>query len=157
MSHSAPTPPQLPASQIIGNPLQPPDDDLVVQLQLEVAKQVVVSRLETVRTAAVALQTLNGLFLTAYLTFLAVVRTNPGSTTFNLFGAIWPIPCFLASLIVAFVSSVAHPGFWLVVGDLDAAIEAYEQIVRSKRRQLIIPALLTLIGLVSAIWKVLTF
>jgi hypothetical protein len=135
----------------------PPEDDLVAKLQFEIAKQVIVSRLEVVKTAGTTLQTLNGVFLTAYLAFLAAARTNPGSAAFDLFGAIWPIPLFLISLVLSFVTSVAHPGFWLVVGDLDGAVEAYERIVRSRRRQLILPALLTLFGIVFAVCKLLAF
>jgi len=135
----------------------PCGDDLVTRLQFEIAKQVVISRLEVVKTAMATLQTLNGVFLTAYLAFLAAARTNPDSATFNLFAAAWPIPLFLASLILGFITGVAHPGFWLVLGDLDGAINSYEQIVRSRRRQLILPALLTLIGVLLAICRLLAF
>jgi hypothetical protein len=135
----------------------PSEDDIATKLQFEIAKQVVVSRLEVVKTATATLQTLNGVFLTAYLGFLAAARTNPASMTFDLFGSLWPIPLFLISLIVGFVTGVAHPGFWLVVGDLDGAVYAYEQVVKSRRRQLIMPATLTLIGVILAICKLLAF
>jgi hypothetical protein len=125
--------------------------DFEEKLQLELSKMLLSSSLEFVRGSLQTLQALTGALLTAYLTLL--VGFGKQSGLINLPLPLYIIPPFLLgiSMVIAFISVLTYKGVNLTPGTIEAAVAAYETVVAARRGHLILPSILTLLGVLSLV------
>jgi hypothetical protein len=94
-----------------------------------------------VRDMTQLLQGLTGLLLTSYLTVLTAIAQLKGHLHVEPVLAALPAGLFTASLALLFLRVVLYQGGSFQFGDLKAAVEAYENALSQRRRQLVIAAL----------------
>ena len=121
-----------------------------IELERELTKLLVGSSLDFVRGTGEALQSVTGLLLTAYLAAIVAVAKVHGSLGVSAVVAALPVILFTASLCVLFGTAALYRGGNFVLGDFDSTLSAYESVLRSRRRQVVVPALLTIAGIATA-------
>ena len=109
---------------------------------LEYTKILLASGLDYVRGVAQTLQTLTALLLTSYIALLAGLGKQMGLDLLPLSLYALPTGLLFASLIGGFWAAVRHEGAGFTAGDVISAVAAYETVLRKRRRQLVIPAIL---------------
>lgn len=117
------------------------------KLQIEVFKALITSSLDYMRNATQVLHTFTSLLLTAHVATLVGFGKN--SVPDRIVLCLLPVVLFVASLLIGFVRAATHTGVALTVGDFDATMRAYEQVISERRRQLIAPTFLTLCGITA--------
>jgi hypothetical protein len=124
--------------------------DIEKSVQVEIHKALITNTLDYIKTTAQVLSGVTGVLLSTYIALLVGFRRDTGlSGAGEWLLALIPVTCWLASIASAFMMAVASPRYDLVVLDLRAAMDTYGQVLRSRRRQLIVPSLLTLTGLIA--------
>jgi hypothetical protein len=117
----------------------------------EISKLILSNNLEFIRGTLQALQAFTSLVLTAYIALLVGFRKDLGfHDKRTLIVAFAPILCWGASLFLSFLTATRQlqGGSNFTYGDLESTVNAYEQILSDRRKQLLIPGVLCLTGLI---------
>lgn len=122
------------------------------QLLLHVSKELLSNSLRYVYGMSQILQGLTGLLLTAYITVgLTALREGYGIEEVPIAVTALPVLFLVASLVVGFALSYRSQKFALPLGDLETAFEIFEEVLATRRRQLLWPTILTALGLTTMI------
>jgi len=119
------------------------------ELALDLAKLLLASNLEFVRSTSQTLQALNTLLLTTYVALFVALGDEYGFFTVTPVLTALPIVCFGGSLLISVLRSIAVRKRLFVVGDLAQTFSAYESVLKQRRRQVWLPAALTALGVGS--------
>lgn len=119
-------------------------------LHVEIYKSLITNTFDYLRTTTQALQTVTGLFLTAYLALLAAFRKDIGFPDLaTLLWAMTPVFFWALSLASLLVTAITYGGFDFAVLGFEQAMNTYAMVLRARRRQLIAPAICTLLGIIA--------
>lgn len=125
-------------------------------LEIEAVKVILSSSLDFIKTTGQALQTLSSLLLTAYIALLVGFCKDAsfeGHWTYIL--TFLPIALLLTSLVITGAFAIiGYRGRTLLIDEKGIAYEPFDllgEIVNARKRQIYIPALLTMLGVVSII------
>jgi hypothetical protein len=125
------------------------------QMQIEAAKILLSSSIDFVKGATQVLQAFTSLLVTAYVAvLLGVTRTSGFDGFTSLIWALLPLVCWVASLAGGYMEAVSYQGSDLEFdseGNPINALETYERVLRDRRRHLIFPSVLSLIGILAFI------
>ncbi len=129
--------PQVPASE--------PTD----ALQFEMTKLMLAASLEYQRYVNQGLQTLTSLMLTSYIALYVAFGKEYGFFDISPLVSGLPVLLFGASLVSLLGRAAVYPGAQYEFGDLDETVTAYETVLRERRKQLVLPCVLTALGIAS--------
>lgn len=121
------------------------------QLLLEISKALLSGTLATTRGAMQILQGITGALLTSYTTLVVGFGKNVGMNRLSPVLAALPIIFYSLSLIVGFGQIMLYQGKRIIIGDLISGFDAFESIVSIQRKQLIVPLILSFLGLGSLV------
>ena len=97
------------------------------------------------------LQGLSGIFLASYTALLAGFGKQLHVNRLSAVLLASPILCYMASLLIGFGQVLFYRGARITLGNLDSGIAAFETVVKAQRRQLILPLLFLLAGLIAVV------
>lgn len=115
----------------------------------DLAKFLTTSTLDYLKGVAQGLQTLTGLLLTSYIALFVALGKEYGFFELSPLVTAIPVASFCASLLTTLLHAIAYRGGDFEYGDLESTLSAYEDAVRARKRQLLGPCALTLIGIAS--------
>ncbi len=121
------------------------------QLLLEISKSLLTGTLATTRGAMQILQGVTGILLASYTAFLAGFGKQLHVSRLSAVLLASPIFCYILSLFIGFGQVLFYRGARITLGDLDSGIRAYETVVSAQRKQLIVPLLFLLAGVVMVV------
>ena len=148
MEGPAPAPPPVPGDPYAARRAR--QQDIEKSVQVEIHRALIANTLDYIKTTAQVLSGVTGVLLSTYIALLVGFRRDTGfSNAGEWLLALIPVVLWLISLTSAFIMAVASPRQDLVVLDLRAAMDTYGRVLRSRRNQLIAPAVLTLTGLIA--------
>lgn len=124
-------------------------EEVSQQLQLEISKMLLSETLATVRGAMQILQGLSGILLASYTSILVGLGKQIGIDKIPAIVVALPIVFYTLSLLSGFVQIVLYRGAQITLGDLISGVKAYETVVSTQRKFLILPLILSFAGLVS--------
>jgi hypothetical protein len=124
--------------------------DIEKSVQVEIHKALIANTLDYLKATSQVLSGLTGVLLTSYIALLVGFRRDsPLVDAQDWVAALAPVILWVASIASGFVMAVTSPRYDFVVLDLGAAMDTYASVVRSRSRQIIVPALLTVGGLIA--------
>jgi hypothetical protein len=124
--------------------------DLKKSVQLEIHKATINNTFDHIKTTSQTLNTVTGLLLTTYIALVVGFRKEVGfPEPLHWLSALAPAACWIGSLTLAFFQVIMQPGVDLAVSTYTHALQTYSEIIAIRRRQLRIPAILTLLGLIA--------
>lgn len=124
--------------------------DIEKSVQVEIHKSLINNTLEYIRSTAQVLNGVTGVLLSTYVALLVGFRRDTGFAGLgDWLYALIPMMLWVASLAGAFVMAVTSSRYDLVILDLRASMDTYAEVLRSRRRQLVWPAILTGCGLLA--------
>lgn len=118
------------------------------ELARELSTMLMKGTLDSLRALTQALQTVVGLLLTGYLTLVTAALRSGSDLEAPVLLLVAPAALFTAALLVSFGRAAFEGSFALTVGDLESAVDGYESAVASRRRNLVLPSVLALVGVV---------
>lgn len=126
----------------------PQNQDEHYDLAYDLSKLLLSGNFEYIKSVGQTLQALTSLFLTAYIALIVKAIPTLKELDLLLFS---PILLWSLSLIIAFLISFVqiYRGDDFVVGDLQSVVSVYEKITSRRKKMLIIPALLSLFGMIA--------
>ena len=107
------------------------------------------SSLEYQRNISQSLQTLTSLLLTSYIALYVAFGKQYGFFGISPWVTGVPVLFFGGSLVASLGRAAVYRGAHYEFGDLDQTVEAYETMLRSRRKQLLLPGVLTALGIAS--------
>lgn len=127
--------------------------DIEKGVQIDIHRSLINNTLEYIRNTAQVLNGVTGVLLSTYVALLVGFRKDTGFAGLgDWLWALIPAMLWMASLASAFVMAVTSSRYDLVILDLQAALETYAEVLHSRRRQLIAPAILTGCGLLAFVF-----
>lgn len=130
-------------------------ENVNLAVEVEVNKILLSNNLDYFRGLMTILNGISGVLLAAQVSIVVNFKntlTDGPSLTFGLV----PVGLFGASLVVGFLSVLLTPSRRYTIGDLESTIAAYEAVVSQRKRQLILPSIITSAGLFMMVLFVLT-
>lgn len=112
---------------------------------------ILAGNVEFVRGTTQTLQALSAALLTASVAATVALSAVPRFRTVPLTLAVVPTACFAGALIALVVTGVARRGQYLVVGDVEQTMLAYEKVLTRRRQDLLVPGLLAACGIIAAL------
>lgn len=116
---------------------------------MQITVLLLTNSLEYLRGTSQVLQTLTSLLLTAYVALLGAVGESLGLLSMSVVVTGLPIALFTLSLALLFVRAATYRGEQFTFHDIDGTLKAYEAAVQERRKQLVAPSILTLLGIAS--------
>ena len=126
-----------------------PDEVTLGTFASDLAKLLTTSTLDYLKGIAHGMQTLTGLLLTAYIALFVAFGKEYGFFELSPLVTGVPVACFGLSLLVGLIHAIAYRGGDFEYGDLESTLSAYEKAVTARKRQLLGPCVLTLLGIGS--------
>jgi len=120
-------------------------------LIIEIPKILLSNNLEYIRGTLQTLQSLTSILLTAYIALLVGFRKDVGlQNELTLLVAFLPILCWGSSLFWGFISAAVYlkSKNEFRFGNLESTVTAYEEVLRRRRKQILLPAILSFLGLI---------
>jgi hypothetical protein len=118
-------------------------------MQLELSKVVWTSSVDFIRSTSSLLQTITTLLVTSYLGFIAALGRQLALYAIPTWVVILPICLFILSLGVSFGSAALYQGERMRLTNLRETATAFEETMKRRREQLLIPAILTMLGILA--------
>lgn len=121
----------------------------LAKLQLEIAKVLLASSLGFIRNTAQILQGLTSLLLASYVAIFVGIVKQQSTPPLKLALPVYLVPVllFVLSLASSLIAAALYPGYHITVGSLNSVLQGYDNAIRIRRQQLILPSVLTLLGI----------
>jgi hypothetical protein len=130
------------------DPAQEEEDDLSA-VAIDLAKLLTASTLDYLKGITQGLQSLTGLLLTSYIALFVAFGKQYGFFSLSPLVTGLPVALFCGSLLLMLVQALLYPGGNFVFGNPVSTLSAYAAAVDVRKRQLIGPSVLTMLGIVS--------
>lgn len=105
--------------------------------------------LEYQRNISQSLQTLTSLLLTSYIALYVAFGKEYGFFGISPWVSGVPVLLFGGSLVASLGRAAVYRGVEYEFGDLDETVRAYDTVLRERRKQLLLPGVLTMLGIAS--------
>lgn len=131
--------------------------EILKKYEQEVTKLLLSNSVEYIRTTSQQLQTVTGILLSSYIAiFFGLGKQFGLPMNFPTWAYSIPIVCFTISLIGSFVIALFGKTSKSTPGDWVGAESAFSENLKNRQRQIYLPAVFSLLGLISfasiAVW-----
>ena len=125
------------------------DDSKNTDFAKEIAKLILSTNLTFLYGTTQVVQTITALLLTGYLSWLIRYWDSDSLKGIPLYLLAPPLICWVIALVLVFMNTIfySYRGAPFTVGHLESTIDAYEEMLRHHRRIVLVPAILTLLGI----------
>ncbi|MCB9873954.1 MAG: hypothetical protein H6821_07215 [Planctomycetaceae bacterium] len=130
-------------------------ENVNLAVEVEVNKILLSNNLDYFRGLMTILNGISGVLMAAQIRIVVAFEDTLVKDTDYAFG-LAPAALFGASLVAGFLSVMLTPARRYTIGDLESTIDAYEGVVSQRKQQLILPSIITSVGLFVMVLFVLT-
>lgn len=128
---------------------QDPAPEPTDALRFEMTRLMLSTSLEYQRNVSQSLHTLTSLLLTSYIALYVAFGKEYGFFGISPWISGLPVLLFGGSLVASLGRAAVYQGAQYEFGDLDETVEAYETVLRERRKQLLLPGALTALGIAA--------
>jgi len=118
-------------------------------LRFEMTRLMLSTSVEYQRNISQSLHTLTSLLLTSYIALYVAFGKEYGFFGISPWVSGAPVLLFGGSLVTSLGRAAVYRGAQYEFGNLDETVEAYETMLRERRKQLLLPGVLTALGIAS--------
>jgi hypothetical protein len=125
------------------------DDSKSVDLAQEIAKLILSTNLTFLYGTTQVVQAITAVLLTGYLSWLVRYWDSDPLKRIPLYLLAPPLIFWVVALVLVFMNTIfySYRGTPFTVGHLESTVNAYEDMLRHRRRIVLVPAILTLLGI----------